>query len=57
MSGYASDPSLSEESIHSYYSELVCDEIQYDFEESIYNLVREKERLDLRKQIRLELEA
>lgn len=57
LSGYASDPSLSEESIHSYYSELVCDEIQYDFEESIYNLVREKERLDLRKQIRLELEA
>lgn len=58
LSGYASDPSLSEESIHSYYSELVRDEFQYEFEdESIYDLEREKERLELRKQIRLELEA
>lgn len=58
FNGYQSDEeSLSEESIHSYYYELSGEEFYEYEEESVYDLEKEKERLELRMQIRQELEA
>ncbi|CAH2355594.1 hypothetical protein CLIB1423_29S00650 [[Candida] railenensis] len=58
FNGYQSDEeSLSEESIHSYYYENSGEEY-YEYEdESVYDFEKEKERLELRMQIRQELEA
>ena len=58
FNGYQSDEeSLSEESIHSYYYENSGEEYyEYD-DESVYDFEKEKERLELRMQIRQELEA
>lgn len=58
INGYNSDNSMSEESIHSYYSELARDSYYYEYdEESVYDFEKEKERLELRIQMQQELEA
>lgn len=56
LNGYMSVDNDSEESIHSYYSELARDSHLYE-EESIYDLEKERERLELRIQMRQELET
>lgn len=57
LNGYQSNTSIySEESIHSYYSELVREDYYYEYEESVYDLAKEQERLEIRMQMRQELE-